>query len=185
MRVIAGKARRILLRTPKNFRTRPTSDRTKETLFNVLQPIIYDCSFLDLFSGSGGIGIEALSRGAKECVFVETDYEATECIRDNLEKTKMTKEAQVIKRDALTALRQLEGQMVFDCIFMDPPYGKDLESEVLNYLAKSKLLASDGWIVIEASNDTKFDYLAEIGYSLVKEKQYKTNKHLFIERKEG
>ena len=183
MRVIAGKARRILLKTPKNLRTRPTSDRTKETLFNVLQPILYGSTFLDLCSGSGGIGIEALSRGAIKCVFVENDREAVRCIRENLQKTRLEDEAQVIARDVLTALRQLEGQMTFDCIFIDPPYEKGIEKEVLSYLKNSTLLAVSGWVVIEASNDTEFDYLEELEYSLIKEKRYKTNRHLFIERK--
>ena len=180
MRVIAGKARRILLKTPKNLRTRPTSDRTKETLFNILQPDLYQCVFLDLFSGSGGIGIEALSRGAAKCVFVENDREAINCIRDNLEKTKMSEDGQIIARDAMTALRLLDGKMTFDCIFMDPPYEKGIERDVLNYFSKSQLITKESLIVVEASNDTDFDYLEEIGYRVVKQKQYKTNQHLFI-----
>jgi len=185
MRVIAGKARRILLKSPKHFKTRPTSDRTKETLFNVLQPIICGCTFLDLFSGTGGIGIEALSRGANSCVFVDNDREAIRCIRENLEKTRLTAEGEIMARDALSALRQLEGRERFDCVFMDPPYDKELEKEVLTYLSTSKLLAPGAWVVIEASNQTDFDYLEELGYNLIKEKQYKTNKHLFAELREG
>ena len=86
MRVIAGKARRIPLKTMDGLNTRPTTDRIKETLFNIIQDDIYGCRFLDLFSGSGGIGIEALSRGAKEAFFVERHKTAAACIRENLEK---------------------------------------------------------------------------------------------------
>lgn len=84
MRVIAGSARRLTLKTIEGMDTRPTTDRIKETLFNMIQNDIYGCTFLDLFSGSGAIGIEALSRGAKEAVFVEKNPKAADCIRDNL-----------------------------------------------------------------------------------------------------
>ena len=87
MRVIAGSARRLNLVTPKGNNTRPTSDRIKETLFNILSPMLYDVNFLDLFAGSGGIGIEALSRGAKSATFIEKDKEAVKCIKKNLETT--------------------------------------------------------------------------------------------------
>ena len=87
MRVIAGTARSIPLKTPKGDKTRPTIDKHKETLFNCLSDRLYDCVFVDLFSGSGGIGIEALSRGAKKAYFVENDKEALACIKDNLKIT--------------------------------------------------------------------------------------------------
>ena len=86
MRVIAGSARRLTLKTIEGMDTRPTTDRIKETLFNMIQNDIYGCTFLDLFSGSGAIGIEALSRGAKEAVFVEKNPKAADCIRDNLKR---------------------------------------------------------------------------------------------------
>ena len=89
MRVIAGKARRMTLRTCEGRDIRPTTDRIKETLFNILQSDIYDSSFLDLFAGSGGIGIEALSRGAKEAVFVDNSKDALKCIEDNLKHTRL------------------------------------------------------------------------------------------------
>ena len=93
MRVIAGKARRLALKTVPGMETRPTTDRIKETLFNILQPEIPDCRFLDLFSGSGGIGIEALSRGAESAVFVEKNPKACACIRENLTFTLIVTEA--------------------------------------------------------------------------------------------
>ena len=96
MRVIAGKARRLPLKTIEGLDTRPTTDRIKETLFNILQNDLYDIRFLDIFSGSGGIGIEALSRGAKEAVFVENNRAAVRCIQDNLKFTHLEQQATVL-----------------------------------------------------------------------------------------
>ena len=122
MRVIAGKARRLQLRTVEGQATRPTQDRTKETLFNVLQPQIEGAVFLDLFSGSGGIGIEALSRNAKEAWFVENQKKACECIRQNLVHTRLEENAHVLLKDVMSAISWLEDREVqFDIIFMDPP----------------------------------------------------------------
>lgn len=181
MRVIAGKAKRIPLIAPEGLGTRPTQDRTKETLFNMLQPYLADCNFLDLFSGSGAIGIEALSRGAKEAVFIEDGKEACDCIQKNLMKTKLESAATLMKMDVLEALSRLEqNQKVFDCIFMDPPYRKELEKHVLMKLSCSKLITKDTMIVVEASLDTDFDYVEELGYQIEKEKKYKTNKHVFL-----
>ena len=101
MRVIAGSARRIQLQTPVGLDTRPTTDRIKETLFNMIQPQLWDCQFLDLFSGSGAIGIEALSRGAKNAVFVEQGAEAMHCIEKNLQATKLTEQSIDWRRDRM------------------------------------------------------------------------------------
>ncbi len=108
MRVIAGSARRLQLKTLDGIDTRPTTDRIKETLFNMIAPYIYDCMFLDLFSGSGGIGIEALSRGAREAVFVEKNPKAMACIKENLKFTKLENKAVTWNRDVMTALYQME-----------------------------------------------------------------------------
>lgn len=181
MRVIAGSARRLQLKTLDGLDTRPTTDRIKETLFNMLSPYIYDCIFLDLFAGSGGIGIEALSRGAMEAVFVEKNPKAMACIRENLEHTKLKRKALTVSSDVMTALYRLEGEKQFDYIFMDPPYGQGLEKEVLSYLADSSLLADGGVIIAEAAKETDFCYVEDIGFSIIKEKIYKTNKHVFLE----
>ncbi len=182
MRVIAGKARRLQLKTVKGMQTRPTTDRIKETLFNILQDEIPGCRFLDLFAGSGGIGIEALSRGAQAAVFVDESEAAVSCIRDNLKTTKLENEAVVLRMDACRAIDQLARQNVppFDLVFMDPPYGKGLENRALAYLPKTSLINEKTLIIIEASSDTAFDWLSQTGYELVREKDYKTNKHLFI-----
>ena len=182
MRVIAGKARSIPLKTVEGQDTRPTTDRIKETLFNMLHNELADCFFIDLFSGSGGIGIEALSRGAREAVFVEKNPKAMACVKDNLQYTKLANKATTLTTDVLTALHKLNGDKQFDYIFMDPPYDQLLEKAVLEYLANSNLLSRDAVIIVEASLDTEFDYLEDLGFSIIKEKEYKTNKHTFIER---
>lgn len=182
MRVIAGSAKRLQLKTLDGFDTRPTTDRIKETLFNMLTPYICDSVFLDLFAGSGGIGIEALSRGAKEAVFVEKNPKAMACVKDNLSYTKLAHKATTLTTDVLTALDKLNGEKQFDYIFMDPPYNQELEKRVLEYVADSELLSEDGVVIVEASKDTDFNYIEGLGFSLIKEKIYKTNKHVFLEK---
>ena len=173
MRVIAGKARSLKLMTPPGMDTRPTTDRTKETLFNILQPEIGGARFLDLFSGSGAIGIEALSRGAAFAVFVEKDRAAAECIRKNLAFTKLGDNGQILRKDVGAALKSLEKGEPFDLIFMDPPYGRGLERQVLEYLAHSSLLAEEGTVVVEASLETTFDHVQDLGFQVIKIKKYK------------
>ena len=187
MRVISGSARHLLLKSPAGWETRPTADKYKETLFNVLQSYLYsDTEFLDLFSGSGAIGIEALSRGAKHAVFVERSKQALSCIADNLKSTHLTDRAHVIAGDALSALYQLQGKYVFDIVFMDPPYGMELEKEALSFLSSSSLIRSDTVLIAEVSNDTDLSYLRDgtLGLEIFKIKQYKTNSHVFIRRKD-
>lgn len=181
MRVIAGTAKRLQLKTVKGDNTRPTTDRIKETLFNMLQNDIEGCRFLDLFSGSGAIGIEALSRGAKEAVFVENNKEAINCIKENLIFTKLVNSGIVMSYDVMTAISMLEGRNAkFDIVFMDPPYNKEIEKEVLDRLKQSEIIDSDTMIIVEASLNTSFSYHRDMGYELFKEKKYKTNKHMFI-----
>lgn len=181
MRVIAGTAKRLQLKTVKGDNTRPTTDRIKETLFNMLQNDIEGCRFLDLFSGSGAIGIEALSRGAKDAVFVENNKEAINCIKENLIFTKLVNSGIVMSYDVMTAISMLEGRNAkFDIVFMDPPYNKEIEKEVLDRLKQSEIIDSDTMIIVEASLNTSFSYLRDMGYELFKEKKYKTNKHMFI-----
>ena len=183
MRVIAGKARHLKLKTVEGLGTRPTTDRIKETLFNMITPMVPGASFLDLFSGSGGIGIEALSRGASCAVFVENNRRAVSCIRDNLHHTQMEDQAQVMARDVFSALSLLEEEKRrFDLIFMDPPYGKGWEKRVLTFLAASPLCDEDTVIIAESDLLTEYSFLEGTALSVTKEKIYKTNKHTFIKK---
>lgn len=182
MRVIAGTARSLPLRTPEGKDTRPTTDRIKETLFNMLQPYIPDAVFVDIFSGSGGIGIEAISRGAGKAYFIENATKAIACIEQNLSFTKFTDRAIVLKQDACAGLAGIFEKQV-DVIFMDPPYDQGHERRVLEQLTHVKYVTEDTLIVVEASLNTDFSYLDELGFELQKEKLYKTNKHVFIRKK--
>lgn len=182
MRVIAGSAKRTQLKTVEGIDTRPTTDRIKETLFNMLAPSLYDSNFLDLFAGSGGIGIEALSRGAVRAVFVEQNKKAMDCIKENLKKTHFEDRSQTMQMDVLSALKRMEGKETFEYIFMDPPYNHEWERLVLEYLAESSLLTDDGVIIVEASKETEVNYIEDLGFELIKIKDYKTNKHIFIGR---
>ena len=184
MRVIAGKARRLQLKTIEGMNTRPTQDRTKETMFNVINNCVPGCYFLDLFSGSGGIGIEAASRGAKKCVLVENNRRAYDCIMYNLKYTKLEDVSKVMFTTVESAIKQLDnvGEH-FDIVFMDPPYNKNLERQVLEYLKDSALANTDTLIVTEADLHTDFSYVEELGYELSRSKEYKTNKHIFLHKR--
>lgn len=180
MRIIAGKARRLPLRTLPGRDTRPTTDRIKETLFNMLAPELEGAYFLDLFAGSGQIGLEAVSRGSAYCVFVDNNRKACEVIRDNMDFTKLAGQCMLMNTDVMSALRQLEGKYRFDLIFMDPPYNQNLEPEILQYLAHSTIVKEGARIIVEADEHTDFSYVGGLGYTLQKEKMYKTNKHVFL-----
>ena len=183
MRVIAGKARRLQLVTAPGKDTRPTTDIIKETLFNMLQSDLPGARFLDLFAGSGAIGIEALSRGAAHCVFVEQDRKALSCIRQNLEHTRLAEDADVMAMDVMRALTCMKVTEPFDIVFMDPPYNRELEQKVLKLLSDSRLIDADTLLVVEMSSDTSLEWLDEYGYTLEKLKTYKHNAHAFVRRK--
>jgi 16S rRNA (guanine966-N2)-methyltransferase len=182
VRIIAGKAKSLPLKSVPGNGTRPTTDRIKETLFNMLQPYIYDSRFADIFSGSGSIGLEALSRGARECVLIEQDKKAAAVIAQNIAFTKLGEHARLMQMDFLSALKQLEGREPFDLIFADPPYNQQLELRLLEYLSSSTLIHEDTLVIVEASLETDFSYLPKLSFELVKEKTYKTNKHILIQK---
>ena len=167
MRVIAGTARSLPLKAPEGMDTRPTTDRIKETLFNMLQTYIPDCVFVDIFSGSGGIGIEALSRGARKAYFIE-----------NAPKDR----AIVLKQDACAGLTGIYEKHV-DVIFMDPPYDQEQERRVLEQLRYAKYVSEETLILVEASLHTDFSYAEDLGFEVIREKKYKTNKHVFLRKK--
>lgn len=184
MRVIAGSARSVPLITPKGLETRPTSDQIKETLFNMLQGYVEGSNFLDLFAGSGQIGVEALSRGAEFAAFVEKSDEAINCVKANVEKTKYIDKALILKMEVLSGIRALEiEKRKFDIIFVDPPYNQGLEHGILSALAGSKILDEDVIIIVEANKNTDFSYVDEFGFKIVKDKIYKNNRHLFLRKK--
>lgn len=181
MRVIAGKARRLNLVAP-NEKVRPTTDRTKETLFNIINNDIPGAKVLDLFAGSGALGIEALSRGADGCWFFDNYKDSIDCIKINLEHTKLIEKARVFKYDYVKALETLGFEKrQFNLIFIDPPYNMGLEDKAITKIQELDLLADDGIIVIESDLKADLDSSMWPRYSVFKEKKYKTNKFTFLQ----
>lgn len=150
MRVISGTARGTKLNSIEEMTTRPTLDRVKESLFNIVQDKIEDSIVLDLFSGSGSIGIEFLSRGCKKAYMCDMSYNAINMIHQNLEKTKLQKNAIVINKDYKKCLNDLKNQnIVFDIIYIDPPYKDDIAVNSVEMILSLKLLKKEGFIIIE------------------------------------
>ena len=184
MRVISGTRKRLQLQTVSGMHTRPTQDRIKETLFNMIQNDLCDAQFLDVFAGSGQMGIEALSRGAACAYFIENNRLALDCIHRNIVHTKFEDEAFILPGDVIYELRNLEERMQFDIIFIDPPYHSGLEENVLQTILQSDLLAEDGYVIVEADLHTEFSFVKDLGYRILNEKVYKTNKHIFLAKDE-
>ena len=185
MRVIAGSARRLLLKTLPGNDTRPTTDIIKETLFNMLNFDLPGSRFLDLYAGSGAIGIEALSRGASFCTFVDNNAKAAEIIRENIEHTHFTDQSDIIVSEAVSALRRLEKSSdPYDFVFMDPPYDQGMEDAALRYLKSSKLLDTNSSVIVEMSIKAETEHFIDYGFTIEKIKSYKTNKHVFLRRKD-
>ena len=147
MRVITGSARGVQLKTPEGLVTRPTSDRVKEAMFSIIQFEIPGAMVLDLFGGTGQLGIEALSRGAKNAVFVDAGEPACRLIRENLKRTKLEGQARVVRADYLDYLSRTGEQ--FDIILLDPPYAEEFLENALNRITEIDILQSDGIIVTE------------------------------------
>ena len=183
MRVIAGEKRHLLLKTLDDLSIRPTTDKIKETLFNMIQFDIPGKSFLDLFAGSGAIGIEALSRGAKSATFVDNNDRAVKVIKENLEHTGLSDRALVIKGDASLSLENLSRKNeVYDIVFMDPPYDKGLYLPVFERLSKSNLINNDTILILEVGLKDDAIGVAEMGFKEIKVKKYKSNKHIFFKK---
>ena len=147
MRVITGKARGVQLKTPQGMQTRPTTDRVKEALFSIIQFEIPGASVLDLFGGTGQLGIEALSRGAKRAVFVDEREDACKVIRENLKRTKLDDCASVVRSDYLSYLKKCKE--TFQIILLDPPYAEVFLENSLKMITEIDILQSDGIIVAE------------------------------------
>ena len=155
MRVIAGTYKGRRLKTLEGFSVRPTSDRLRETLFNILAPRIEGTRFADICAGSGAIGIEALSRGAGEVIFIESSLKSARIISENLRNCGIRENYRVINRDALRTLKHFASEKAqFDIIYFDPPYGSDLYSPVMWSIAKNDLLAEDGVVIVEHRRQT-------------------------------
>ena len=167
MRVISGTARGLKLDSPDGLDTRPTLDRVKEALFSMLFDKTADSCVLDLFAGSGALGIEALSRYAEKCVFVDSSKNAIDVVRANLKKTPFSDKSEVILSDSIEYLKMTTGQ--FDIIFLDPPYAAGLYEAVLSVIKKRKLLKQGGLIVAECDTTHELD---PQDFEIIKNKNY-------------
>ena len=147
MRVITGKARGIVLKTPDGMATRPTTDRVKEAMFSIIQFDVPASRVLDLFGGTGQLGIEALSRDAKSAVFIDEREDACRLIRENLKRTKLDQHGRVIRSDYMAYLRTCKEK--FDIIFLDPPYAEVFLENSLKMITEIDILQSGGIIVAE------------------------------------
>ena len=181
MRVITGKARGVQLKTPDGMATRPTADRVKEALFSIIQFDVPTAKVLDLFGGTGQLGIEALSRGAKSAVFVDAGEPACRLIKENLRRTKLEADATVIRSDYLQYLNHCREK--FDIIFLDPPYAEVFLENALNRIAEIDILETGGIIVAErpVGKDLPWDFE---GFTRSKDYKYGTVL-LTIYRKNG
>ena len=173
MRVISGKARGVVLKTPDGMQTRPTADRVKEALFSILQFDLPGTKVLDLFGGTGQLGIEAISRGAKSAVFVDAGDVPCKLIRENLRRAKMENEGRVVRADYLQFLSQCHE--TFDIIFLDPPYAEVFLENAIKKISEIDILQSGGIIVSERPVEKPLNL--EIG-GFTRSKDYKYGKTL-------
>ena len=156
MRVISGKAKGTKLYSIESKKTRPTLDRVKESLFNILQNRLQDANVLDLFSGSGAIGIEFLSRGAKCAYMCDKSYDAIEIARKNIIKTKLLENAKLINKDYIKCLEDLKKQNIkFDIVFLDPPYETEFAIEACKKIIQFDLLEKEAIIIIETDQENR------------------------------
>ncbi len=169
MRVISGSARGKKLITSEGLDVRPTLDRVKESVFNMIAFDIPDTCVLDLFSGSGSLGIEALSRGAKECTFVDKSAQSISVTKKNLEATRLLDFSVVANTDSIEFIKNTDKS--FDIIFIDPPYESDLYSRSLAAIKEAKVLNDGGFVVLEYDTEITPDFSTD-GFELIKEKKY-------------
>ena len=170
MRVIAGSARGILLSTPKKGGVRPTPSRVKKSLFDILASRVIGARVIDLFAGSGSLGIEALSRGARQCCFIDHSDHCCHTIVQNLTRTRLLEQATVLKADARQKIYWFSNQgIAADLIFLDPPYYSQLILPVIAAIAAANILANDGIVIME--HPSKYIPVTE-GYHQLVQKQY-------------
>lgn len=162
MRVIGGLKRGFKLACPPGMRVRPTADRVREAMFNILASYVVAASVLDLMAGTGALGIEALSRGARRAVFVDNHFYSVRAIKQNLASCGLSHLGTVIKKDALTFLREHADSLVepFDLIFVDPPYAWEKTPELLSLIG-STVLASRGLVLVEQASGSKLPLVME------------------------
>lgn len=172
MRVVSGKYKGKTLKAVPGNSTRPTTDKVKEALFNIIGPYFDGGLCLDLFAGSGGLGIEALSRGVDKVLFIDRDGKAIQTIHDNLKQCQAEEQAEVYRNDANRALKAIiKRELIFDYIFLDPPYAKQQLKEIIEVIDNNGLLSEEGLIVCEHSTDVKMPPTIQ-GLTQIKQETY-------------
>ena len=191
MRVIAGSARSVPLEAPKGTDVRPTTDKIKETLFNMLQFDVPGSLFVDCFSGSGAIGIEALSRAAEKAILIDHSRDAIQCIEKNLKRCHLEDKAVVLKMEAVSAIPSIRRYLDEDTdviYFLDPPYDREQEYILLEAFSENGMIRENDLVILETSLEKGGierlpQFLKEIGLEIIKEKQYKNQRHVFIRKR--
>ena len=183
MRIISGKARGTKLYTLEGNNTRPTLDRVKESIFNIIQGEIEEAIVLDLFAGSGAIGLEMLSRGAKKAILCDKSKDAIQIIKKNIEKTHMQEKAEVYNMDFEQCLEKNKNQK-FDIIYIDPPYETDFIMKALEKIVKLDIIKSKGKIILETDNELRIlKQIENIDVEIVDKRKYGRATIIFLNRK--
>lgn len=173
MRVISGRARGKKLVSLEGLNTRPTLDRVKEALFNIIQYDVVDKEVLDLFAGSGALGIEALSRGAKSATFCDNSRDAINVITTNVKNTRFLEETTIINKDYVSTLELLHNSnKSFDIIFLDPPYKTNFAEIAIEKIIDFNLLSKDGIIVLETDDTKKEEQIEKQGIEIFDKRKY-------------
>lgn len=173
MRIISGINKGKKLYAPEGMAVRPTSDKIKEAIFNIIGPIDENSRVLDLFAGSGSVGIEFLARGAKECYFVDTSHKSLNFVRKNLELCNFNNKSKIINNDYQKAISNFSQQNIkFDFIFADPPYNLYCCQNIINKVAENNILEKDGLLIIESDISEKVIESNDSVMLKYKEKEY-------------
>ena len=179
MRIISGTARGTKLYTLKGMQTRPTLDRVKESLFNIIQNKIVDSIFLDLFSGSGAIGLEAASRGAKKVILCDKSKEAINIIKKNIEKTHLEEKAQVFNTDYEMLLKEKIKEKV-DIVYIDPPYNSNFAKKSIEIMIKNKIVDENSTIIVETDREDKINEISKLPIEIENKRKYGRAEIIFL-----
>lgn len=172
MRIITGRVRGLQLTTPKNMDVRPTADRVKESLFNIIGSKIIDAEILDLFAGTGNLGLESWSRGAKKITFIDESRESLRLVQSNITKCRAEKDCHVIKGNAINVIERLcQSGMLFDFIFCDPPYNKGWIEKVITAVSRYPVIKAGGYLVVERAQHEVIQNLPA-DFELVRSEKY-------------
>lgn len=185
MRIISGISRGTKLYTLDGENTRPTLDRVKEPLFSIIQNYIRGSNVLDLFAGSGALGLEALSRGAKKAVLCDKSYEAVNIIKKNIEKTHLEEKAEVLCMDYKKCISTINDK--FDIIFIDPPYKLDIAIKSVEMILERDLLSEDGLLIIETDDEIReLQEIKKLNYNIniIDQRTYGRVKLIFLKKEE-